>query len=93
MWWATIPPHSSAQPTGRGGQGGMYILSSTNTLFCCITTLQCEQTREMLQVGIETRLTLRQSDILPRTIVLLSVSEGILRIYLFTYTLIGVLDS
>ena len=44
----------------------IYILSSTNRLFRCITTLQCSYTREMLQAGIETRLSLRQSDILPQ---------------------------
>ena len=41
----------------------IYILPSTNRLFRCITTLPCGQTRKMLQVEIETRLTLRQSNI------------------------------
>ena len=40
------------------------ILSSTDRLFRCITTHQCGKTREMLQAGVETRLILRQSDIL-----------------------------
>ena len=41
-----------------------YTMSSIDRLFCCITTLQCGYTREIIQDGIETRLTLRQSDIL-----------------------------
>ena len=43
----------------------MYKLSSTDRIFICITTHQCRQTHEILHVGIETRLTLRQSGILP----------------------------
>ena len=44
--------------------------------------------REMLHAGIETRMNLRQSDILPRDIVILSVSKWIfLRIYFYTYAI------
>ena len=37
------------------------ILSSTDRLFRCITTLQCGQTHRMLHAGIETGLTLSQT--------------------------------
>ena len=40
----------------------IYMLSSTDRLFRCIITLQCSQTRDTLQAGIETRLNLRQAD-------------------------------
>ena len=44
----------------------------------------------MLQAGIETRVTLRQSHILSASvIVILSVSEGIFYVYLSTYTLLA----
>ena len=43
----------------------IYTVSSTDRLFRCITTHQRGETREMLQAEVETRLTLRQSDILP----------------------------
>ena len=42
-----------------------YILSSKDRLFLCITSLQCDSTREMFQAGIETSLTLRQTDNIP----------------------------
>ena len=58
--------------------GGISILSSTDRLLCCITTLQCGQTLKMLQAGIENRVIFRQSDILPLHSRYLSVSEGIL---------------
>ena len=45
----------------------IYILSSIDGLFRGITTHQCDKTRETLQAGIEIRLTLRQSDILPQS--------------------------
>ena len=59
----------------------------------CITAIQCGVTREMLQAESETRLTLRQSDILPQTH--LSVNEWIFTYIFFTYTLLapGVLNS
>ena len=41
----------------------------------------------MLQSGMETRLILRLLDIFPRAIIILGVSEGILFVYLSTYTL------
>ena len=37
----------------------MYILSSTERLVRCITTLQCSKIQSTAQAGIETRLTLR----------------------------------
>ena len=40
----------------------MYILSSTDRMFRCISTLQCGYTRETLQAGIKMRLNLRQID-------------------------------
>ena len=43
----------------------------------------------MLQAKIKTRVTLCHSDILLQTIVLLSQSEGIFYIYLFTYMLLA----
>ena len=45
----------------------LYILSSTDRLFHCITTLQYGWTCKILYAGNETRLTLRQSDILPQS--------------------------
>ena len=60
-------------------------MSFTDRLFCCITTIQSDLTHEMLQAVTETLVTLY---IIPETIVPASVSEGILRIYLFTYSLI-----
>ena len=45
----------------------ILILSSIDSRFRCITTLQCGETCEILYVGIETRLTLPQSDILPQS--------------------------
>ena len=44
---------------------GAYILSSTQRLFCCITTLLCGQTHKMLEAGIETCPTLRQTQSQP----------------------------
>ena len=42
----------------------IYIYIDKQT-FCCTTSLQCGLAREMLQPGIETRIILRQSDIIP----------------------------
>ena len=67
----------------------IYILSSTDRLFRCITTIRYDKTREMLQAGIETWLIDVRRIFYPKTIGPFSISEGILRIYLFTYTLIG----
>ena len=36
----------------------IYILSSTDRLFCCITTLQCVKTCWILLTGFKTHLTL-----------------------------------
>ena len=44
----------------------IYLMLSTDRLSHCITTLQCSKIREKLQAGIETRLVLKQSDILPQ---------------------------
>ena len=41
-------------------------MSFTNGLLRCITILQYGWTREILQAGIETRLTFRLSDVLPQ---------------------------
>ena len=65
----------------------LYIQSSTEKLFRFITSLQCGYAREMLQGGMETRLILRQLDILPKTTVILSVSKGIFFVCMFIYTL------
>ena len=43
------------------------ILSSIDSLFRCITTLQCDFTRRMLQAGNETRLASCQSNILTQS--------------------------
>ena len=45
----------------------IYIYIVIKRLFRCITTLQCSLTCEILQAGIETRLTLRRLDILPKS--------------------------
>ena len=45
----------------------MYTLSSTDSLFCCITTFKWGKTGEILQAEIETRVTLRLLDILPQS--------------------------
>ena len=44
-----------------------YTLLSKDRLLGCITTLQCGKTIKMLQAGIETRLILRQLDILAKS--------------------------
>ena len=44
-----------------------YILSSTERLFCCITTHQCGETRELFEYGIENWPTLHQPDNLPHS--------------------------
>ena len=46
---------------------GKHILSSTDRLFHCFTTLQCNLTHKMLQAEIETQVTLCQSDILTQS--------------------------
>ena len=54
----------------------------------CRTSLGASSnSSEMPQAGIKTRLNLRQSDILPQNIIILTITEGRLYVYLFTYTL------
>ena len=70
----------------------IYILSSTDRLFRCITTHQCGYTRKMLQTRIKTRLTLRLSDILQRSYRKSQrnrTNYTYIYFLLFTYTLYG----
>ena len=52
--------------------------------FHCITTLQCDSAPEIFQAGIESRWLYISRTSYPRVIVILSVSEGILCVYLTT---------
>ena len=52
--WQLLIPSPECSTPGRG----VYVLLSTERLFCCITTFQCALTHRMLQAGIETHLTL-----------------------------------
>ena len=45
----------------------IYVLSITDRLFCCITTLQCGSTHERFQAGIKAWLTLHHLDMLPQS--------------------------
>ena len=75
----------------------IFILSSTDRLFRCIITLQCGSTYEMLQAGIESRLILHQSDILPQILrYSLRLWGNFFYVYIFLhvrYRLSGVLNS
>ena len=62
-----------------------YILSSTDRLFRYITTLSWGSPCEMFQARNETPPTLRQPDILPQIIVILSLSDEIFYVCFYTY--------
>ena len=54
----------------------IYILSSTDRLFSCITTHQSGETHKILQAGIETLVTLCQSDNIPHMYIYTHIHES-----------------
>ena len=59
----------------------IYIYISIDRLFHCIKTLLCGSTHKTLQVGIETWLILRQSDMLTQINGHLTLCDRIFKIY------------
>ena len=57
----------------------IYILSSTNRLFRCITTLHCGQTRRRLEAGVKTAQLYVRLSIRPLHQQAYHVSQGIIR--------------
>ena len=71
-----------------GKTGYIYIYSSTERLFRCITTLHCVYTRQMLQAEIETWFTFRLTGILPQSYRhSLGKWRNFLRIYFYIYAI------